>query len=120
VGGLANALAQWPGFFPDPAGEVWQVVRALADVAERAPKLAHSSSAKLGAVAGLAALLGAQQLLPGLPASPGCLWASGGDTSTAKEALQVRCLFHLIASPWQVRLPVSADQCFASTGGPLT
>lgn len=89
TGSLVNALAQREGFFPDPAAEVQRATAAIVAVAERAPRLAHSGTAKLGAAAGLAAILGAQHASPGLPADPSFLLSTGADSGAAKEALQV-------------------------------
>ena len=91
-GALVNILAQGQGMFSDPAREVQQVVQAILAAAQNAPRLEHSSAAKSGAAAGLAALLGAQHVVPGLPAGASYLLTCGADAPAAKEALQV--LYH--------------------------
>jgi hypothetical protein len=89
VGCLINSLAHRQGFFPDPGKVTQQAAAALVTAAELAPRLAQSASVKLGAAAGLAALLGAKHLLPGLVGDTSYLLTRSPDAEAAKETLQV-------------------------------
>lgn len=72
--------------------EVQQSVDALLSALGNAPRLAQNGAAKSGIACGLAALLGAPHLLPGVPPTGGTtfLLASPETAGAAKQALQVR------------------------------
>ena len=76
----------------DAKTEVQQSVDALVSALGNAPRLAQSAAAKSGIACGLAALLGAPHLLPGVPPAKGAdfLLASPEMAAAAKQALQVR------------------------------
>ena len=72
------------------AGALSQGLAALQAAALNAPRLSQSSSARAGIAKGLAAVLGAPHMLPGV--APGSAWLlrRAEHEQTAKQALQVR------------------------------
>ncbi len=82
VAGLALDQAQ---------AEAQRSVDAMLAALGNGPRLAQSGAARSGVAAGLAALLGAPHLLPGVPPAvgPPALLASPQTADAAKQALQV-------------------------------
>lgn len=91
VGCLVSGLAG-KQLLGNAHSEVQQSVDALLVALGNAPRLAQSSAAKSGIACGLAALLGAPHLLPGIVSTGGTalLLAAPEMAEAAKQALQVR------------------------------
>lgn len=94
VGAAATALGCLvAGLAPNQAqAEAQRSVDVLLTALGNAPQLAQSGAAKSGVAAGLAVMLGAPHLLPGVPpAGTPAFLASPENAEAAKQALQVWC-----------------------------